>query len=294
MAVVKQMIYQRSGAVQGPIELLSFAELRARNDGGTQRADFCVLGFVDSGTGMLSADFAEYTLGPGSVVALAPGVVHRWRDIDSVEGVLVVFLPTAPMTTAAQAALTAPGRRIVRESPEADRPFVDMARAHLALESSAVRSAVSEESIRLALTLLLTRLDPETVDPDTGRSLFHSFREAVERDFRSHHDAAHYASTLGYSPRTLTRAVQRATGVTPKVFISERLVLEAKRLLAHDGLTAAACAVRLGYVDASNFSTTFRTRTGQTPGAWQRRSALLQTDRRHLAEPRRASRPSTA
>lgn len=277
VVAVKQMIYQWSGPAQGPIELLSFAALRARNDGGTQRADFCVLGFVESGAGMLSADFAEYALEPGSIVALAPGVVHRWQDIDAVEGSVVVFLPTAPVTTAAQAASTELGRRIVWQPSEADRPFIDMARAHLVLESGAAQSAVAEESTRLALTLLLTRLDPMTDDSATGQPLFRSFRVAVERDFRSHHDAAHYASTLGYSSRTLTRAVQRATGVTPKAFISERLVLEAKRLLAHDGLTAAACAVRLGFLDPSNFSTMFRTKTGQTPGAWQRQFAPLRS-----------------
>ena len=239
---------------------------------------------VPGNTLVLSIDLdlqhaAEAALGEqaGSIVALAPGVVHRWQDIDTVEGVLVVFLPTAPVTTAAQAASTELGRRIVWQPSEADRPFIDMARAHLVLESGAAQSAVAEESTRLALTLLLTRLDPMTDDSATGQPLFRSFRVAVERDFRSHHDAAHYARTLGYSSRTLTRAVQRATGVTPKAFISERLILEAKRLLAHDGLTAAACAVRLGFLDASNFSTMFRTKTGQTPGAWQRQFAPLRS-----------------
>ncbi|MEU8874094.1 SDR family oxidoreductase [Streptomyces javensis] len=49
----------------------------------------------------------------------------------------------------------------------------------------------------------------------------------------------------------------------------DRIVLEAKRLLAHDRLTAAACANTLGFPDASNFSVFFRKATGMRPGAWQ-------------------------
>ncbi|WP_432161515.1 helix-turn-helix domain-containing protein, partial [Streptomyces sp. NRRL F-5630] len=71
------------------------------------------------------------------------------------------------------------------------------------------------------------------------------------------------------APRTLSRAVQQATGRTAKAYIVERIVLEAKRLLAHDRLTAARCADVLGFPDASNFSVFFRKATGMRPGAWQ-------------------------
>ena len=63
---------------------------------------------------------------------------------------------------------------------------------------------------------------------------FLRFRHAAEEDFRTHHDITHYARRLGYSPRTLSRVVHAATGRSAKDYISERLLLEAKRLLAHD------------------------------------------------------------
>ncbi|MZG17605.1 helix-turn-helix domain-containing protein, partial [Streptomyces sp. SID5914] len=99
--------------------------------------------------------------------------------------------------------------------------------------------------------------------------VFRLFRSSVEAHFRQHHDADYYARALGYAPRTLSRAVQQATGRTAKAYIVERIVLEAKRLLAHDRLTAARCADVLGFSDASNFSVFFRKATGMRPGAWQ-------------------------
>ncbi|MER6378257.1 helix-turn-helix domain-containing protein, partial [Streptomyces mirabilis] len=71
------------------------------------------------------------------------------------------------------------------------------------------------------------------------------------------------------APRTLTRAVQQVTGRTAKAYIVERIVLEAKRLLAHERVTAARCASELGFPDPSNFSLFFLNATGLRPGAWQ-------------------------
>ncbi|WP_441296303.1 helix-turn-helix domain-containing protein [Amycolatopsis sp. CA-126428] len=78
----------------------------------------------------------------------------------------------------------------------------------------------------------------------------------------------------GFAPRTLTRAVQQVTGRTAKAYIVERIVLEAKRLLAHDRVTAARCASELGFRDPSNFSLFFRNATGLRPGTWQAATIL--------------------
>ncbi|WP_238782687.1 AraC family transcriptional regulator [Streptomyces monomycini] len=94
---------------------------------------------------------------------------------------------------------------------------------------------------------------------------FLRFRDAVERGFTRSRRVEDYARALGYSPRTLSRATAAATGVGAKEFIDRRVVLEAKRLLAHGDQTAARIAVRLGFADAANFAKFFQHRTGSTP-----------------------------
>ncbi|MFH8347092.1 helix-turn-helix domain-containing protein [Streptomyces sp. NPDC018045] len=94
---------------------------------------------------------------------------------------------------------------------------------------------------------------------------FLRFRDAVERGFTRSRRVEDYARALGYSPRTLSRATTAATGVGAKEFIDRRVVLEAKRLLAHGDQTAARIAVRLGFADAANFAKFFQHRTGSTP-----------------------------
>jgi AraC-like DNA-binding protein len=57
--------------------------------------------------------------------------------------------------------------------------------------------------------------------------------------------------------------------VGAKEFIDRRVVLEAKRLLAHGNQSAARVAAQLGFSSATNFSKFFHQRTGQSPIAFR-------------------------
>ena len=74
-----------------------------------------------------------------------------------------------------------------------------------------------------------------------GDTTFTRFRDAVERGFADNHSVSAYADALGYSRRTLVRAVRAATGEAPKGFVDQRVVLEAKRLSAHTELPDRPC-----------------------------------------------------
>ena len=86
----------------------------------------------------------------------------------------------------------------------------------------------------------------------------------VERDFKTVRRVEDYAELLAYSPRTISRATIEAVGVGPKEFVDRRVLLEAKRLLAHSDLTAAQIGDELGFSDAANFGKFFRD-TGNSP-----------------------------
>ncbi len=100
-------------------------------------------------------------------------------------------------------------------------------------------------------------------DPD---ATYLRFRDAVEKDFTRTRRVEDYAHFLGYSARTLSRAALAAAGLGAKEFIDRRVVLEAKRLLAHSDQTAARIADRLGSghvanIGVTNFSVSVRRRT---------------------------------
>lgn len=268
MAQVQQMSYSPPGD-GGRAEVMTFERLRLLNAGGTQRADFHVIALVSAGRAHVSVDFAGHDLGPGSIAWIAPGAVHRWDDIALAGGELVLFEPTAPVTATTRALVSALDQPVVWALPDTDRVYVNAALAHLRVEAESPSMHRPPEQLGILLSALLSRLRPVREAQESDDPRFAAFRRAVETGFREHRDVDYYARLIGYAPRTITRAALRATGRTAKEYISDRVALEAKRLLVHEGLSAAQCAAALGFPDASNFSVFFRKIVGCAPGAWR-------------------------
>ena len=81
------------------------------------------------------------------------------------------------------------------------------------------------------------------------------------------------ASVAGVSLFHFHRQFKKTTGLTPHQFIVQRRVEQAKVLLAQSNLPIIDVAVRVGFVDQSHFTTTFRKATSMTPRIY--RNAIL-------------------
>lgn len=263
---IRQMAYRPAYGGADPVEVMSIAQLRGVNSGHTQRADFCVVAIIDAGRGGVSIDVAHHDLIGRSIVWIPPGAVHRWDDIAELGGTVVVFRPTAPVTPATRARAADPVT--VAGIAASEWRLVAAARDHLVTEC-ATDDAHDRGIPAILLSALIARLPAAGHPAGSGDRIFESFRAAVERHFRDHHDVAFYAGELGYASTTLRRAAQPVTGMSAKAYIVERVVLEAKRILLHEDWTAARCARELGFRDASRFSVFFRDATGLRPGQWR-------------------------
>lgn len=129
------------------------------------------------------------------------------------------------------------------------------------------------ELLRHLLGVVLLRvagLRPQGNRPGSGPEAFRRFTAELEGSYARTRSVAEYASRLGYATKTLTRACQTATGRTPKDLINDRVTLEAKRLLHHTDLPAAAIAHQLGFAEPSNFAKYFTRETGHSPSAFRR------------------------
>lgn len=279
---MRQLRYLPAVGSSYGVEVLDFAGLRSmdapRRRVRPQRPDFHVFALVGSGIGAHEADFHSYRLGGGSAVWIRPGMVHRWSDIDDCDGPLILFRPGF-LSGFTAAEVTAPA------CWQLDRQRLSLAllaAEHLGHEHSAAvrtpRLASPALLAHLLAALLLRALPgtpaaPEATDSagSGGRhaEVFRAYRAAVEEHFTDWHHVADYARALGYDVRTLTRATRAATGTGAKAFLDQRILLEAKRLLAHTGLPVSGCARRLGFPDAGNFTTFFRRQARTPPAAWR-------------------------
>ena len=257
-----------------PVELFSFAEFRAMDVVGRrrrpQRPSFHVLAIIEEGHGAHRSDFADRQLQPQTVVHLRPGVVHQWTDVDQIDGLLVLFTPRATGVDLE----TANAPSITRHLDLEEWALLRAAAAHLQVEyADTLRLAASEAPAVLKHTLsaLVLRADNDpAVEPATSEHvIFRVYRTAVEEHFWHWRHVNDYASVMGYSSRTISRATLSAAGVTAKQFLDERITLEAKRLLAHTDITVSELAGALGFTQAANFITFFTAHTGRAPSPWR-------------------------
>ncbi|WP_233413485.1 AraC family transcriptional regulator [Nucisporomicrobium flavum] len=262
------------------MEVMTLAQLRARTGhpvpGAPQRPTFHHLLTVSRGTLRHTVDFTGYTLTAGTWLWVRPGQVQQWGQLDDVDGTLVLFQPDFLPPDSGAAGLDNAYAPVLHEAAGDEAHRLLDATEHLTrafISPGGLPLEVHQAVLRHLLAVLVLRLThlgtPSGSPAPEPNDTFLRLRDAVERDFTRTRRLEDYARALGYSARTLSRATQAATGVNAKEFIDRRVVLQARRLLAHSDDTAAQIATRLGFTSATNFSKYFHQRTGTTPIAFR-------------------------
>ncbi|MER5936585.1 helix-turn-helix transcriptional regulator [Streptomyces sp. NPDC001928] len=307
--------YNNPARPQLGVETLTHSELTSRLSleelGRPHRPDFHRLTLVTGGRGVAMVDFVEYACAAGTLLHVRPGQVQRIPrplphgserrgapdDSGVLEAAIVLFTGAFPSHLKRIAPLLGhPLGPAARTVPERERAGISRALDELAVE---YRRAVEEaeaagptiDLLRQLLGALLLRIArlPGPDGPDEGDTggiggaggagddAYRRFLHELERSFTDTRSTADYAARIGYSPRTLNRVCQAATGRTAKTLIDARVVLEAKRLLAHTTLPVAAIGRRLGFTEPTNFGKFFTRETGGTPGAFRTREGAFRT-----------------
>lgn len=129
-------------------------------------------------------------------------------------------------------------------------------------------------SLLLALLIQMLRLSEYTHDLQAPRHDRRSqqviaFRELVNRHFREHLSLHDYASFLGITVVTLGRLCHEQLGMTPMTLINARLILEAKRELAHSAQSVKQIAHGIGFSDVGYFSRFFRKHAQRSPSEFR-------------------------
>lgn len=254
-----------------------------------KRIEFHLLIFITEGHCMHMVDFESIACGQGSLMILQPGQVHCFDATTDWQGWLVIFRPEflPPSYIKGETTTLVTELEVFRHLNELP--------VHLAMTESE-QEAVVESIARMfsdtqlkastgalhillqnQLYALLNRLhlivayceQTERVVPVLLQR-FKRYRFAVEQDFHRWHRVTDYAKRLGCSEKSLGRAALEVTGASAKAFLSQRIALEGKRLLAHTGLPISLIADKLGFDEATNFIKFFRREVGCTPGDFRR------------------------
>lgn len=242
-----------------PVEVATYGDIveRMGSDHFTsaQRPNFGVLIIVSGGSGTHSVDFDRIELTRRRLVFVRPGQVQQWHGARALDAHVVI----------ARAELCRVSEWFPGESPAVDlEPESALTLSELisVLQREQARFQADRASVRLlsdvfsALLDVVDRATPSSHVSDLPEA-YVAYRRAIEAGLGKSRDARWFIRDLGYSERTVSRACQQVVGLSAKGVLDNRLMLEAKRLLAHTDDPVGAVGRKLGFGEASNFNKFF-------------------------------------
>jgi AraC family transcriptional regulator, transcriptional activator of pobA len=247
------------------------------------RHDYHEICWARSGSGLHLIDGWPSPVVPGTLTLIGRGQVHVFERGSRIVGASVRFgeelLADRSVTRALPGWLLDPrGRRMV-PVPPADVPRLDGIHEVLAAETSRPfdsRSIDVQRHLLATLLLWVARWYDEAsaerrCADDADAQLYARFLSLLDRDFARHHDTGYYATALAAPPAHLSRALARVSGRTAKELITDRVMIEAARLMRFTDLAVGAAAIRVGFDDQFYFSRAFKRRYGESPLAYRAR-----------------------
>ena len=143
-------------------------------------------------------------------------------------------------------------------------------------ESESSRAG-SEKAARHHLGLLAVWLErqaetssDETPRLDASRRLARAYADLLEKEFRTGKSVGEFARDLGVTATHLTRVCNKTCGRSASDLLHDRLIFEARRMLAETRAPIQQVAESLGFTSPAYFTRAFQHRTGKTPSAFRK------------------------
>lgn len=267
-----------------PIQVVLFdgfdaGDASARGARPPHRHDYHELLWSRAGEVTHRLDGRRLTVPPGTITVIGRGQVHVLERAKGLEGAAIRFTDEALYSGGALGAgwmLGALTERVV-EVPAGDVTDLESTIAALHAETNRPLDQCSAELQRHLLATLLLWIErwydaAQLERPPAGDGaarLHRRFVGLLEAGYRRHHDAAHYADALAVPPAALSRALTEVTGHGTKALITDRVMIEAARLLRFTDDTIGEVAHATGFDDPLYFSRAFKRRYGQSPLAYR-------------------------
>ena len=236
------------------------------------RHSFYTIFWFTGGKGTHYIDFIPYEIRPNTIFMFKPGQTHYFEVNHPPEGYRLFMEPDLTHSQFDlkiyeffQLVNRSPVLYLGHEEGLELQKLVD-----LLLDEFSRSGDPTNEAIAHLLKLVFLKLESfynvhfKQYDDELD-GLIDQFQQLVEGQYFEQHRIKHYASQLNITADYLSERVKSVLGVPPSKLIHQRLMLEAKRLLAYTDLTSAEISHTLGFNDSAYFSRFFKRETNQTP-----------------------------
>ena len=246
-----------------------------------QRLNYHSIILILHGGALLRADFSEYKIEQSSLLYFSPFQPFMLSDVKGISGICVNFHSDFFCIYKHHQEIACNG---VLFNNVYQRPYILLTQEelHIFVElvekmKNEIQSAVlgQRELLISYLKILLitaTRIKisqcPETgkeMQPGSEHYVIQSFKEAIEKHFKTMHSPRDYADLLNIPVNTLAKISKSHFNKTLTDLITERIVIEAKRELYLTSKAVKQIASELGFDDEYYFSRFFKNNTDVSP-----------------------------
>jgi AraC-like DNA-binding protein len=242
----------------------------------------CIL--FTEGRGVHEIDFNAYNVEPGSVFFLKPGQTHSWKFDSQPNGYLFFhtqdfyelsfsnrLLHQFPFFSSQESAptLTLTASQICELNNKFKELNTEYYQKRL-YQRIKITSVINTIYIDLARCYIDSK--PKNVTSSLRYiEILRALETQIEHSYLLEKSANFYAGKLNISSKHLNRVVKTTVNKTTTELITDRVLLEAKRLIVHSDNTLSAIAGILGYEDYAYFSKIFKEKTKITPLAFKKK-----------------------
>ncbi len=242
------------------------------------RHDFFLCVLFSEGNGVHDIDFDTYVIAPGSVYFLKPGQTHFWKFSTPPKGYIFFHTQDFYELHFSKSKL----EQFPFYYSQENQPTLNLNLSRIATFQSKFEDINTEyhnnlnykkqkiasliNTIYIDLARLYNTLETlKHFTSVTYAETLRSLERLIEVHYKTEKSVQFYASKLNITSKHLNRITKSTLNKTPTDLITERIILESKRLIVHSNNSLADIAYTLGYLDYAYFSKVFKLRTKSTP-----------------------------
>jgi len=236
----------------------------------------CVL--FTEGFGTHEIDFNSYQVNPGKVFFLKPGQTHSWQFDTKPEGFIFFHSQEFYEIKFLDHTLHSFPFYYSNQNP----PFLELSKIKMTVLKPKFEEVYAEyqqqnllrelkiinliNSIYIDLTRAYTAdVNLEKLVSSSYSIILENLENLIHQHFYKEKLPKFYSDQLNITTKHLNRVVKKALNKTTSQLISERIILESKRLIIHSENNLAAISDTLQFSDYAYFSRFFKSKTGCTP-----------------------------
>lgn len=281
---IKKLKFKRNAALQiEVVPLQTLTTVSKDNLVTPHRTNFYHIFLFENCQPIHFLDFEPINVEPYSLLFINKDRVHQFDQLLKYAGQVLIFTEDFFCTTETDTKFL---RSSILFNDLFDKPTIHLAKTEIVKYTNICKNITDELSLPadnskpillknlLYNFLLLAERDKRKqgfTELKKGVDLDYTllFRDELEINYSKLKSVKEYAKIIFISEKRLGQATTKVLGKSPKEIINDRILLEAKRLLAHTNLSIKEIGQELGFDDSAYFVRYFKKNTGLTPVAFR-------------------------